>query len=238
MSKKETAISAALPYILLGGATFLGLRYLSQKTSPSNIAGGAIEYVREIVNTTTDSIKDKTNKIIDAGNENAVLKYITPDIQRPTEMTETQKTALEEYKKGNVTTKTVADPNSLYAKLFRKDSKPTKTPEKRISLTSLPSIPPSAATQFEQAMKIHSNPPSLPETKISLTSLPSIPASAAKHFEQAMKIHSNPPQPQITTKYPTLSVASGAKAVNASTAAATTVVSKYPTIKVKRRFSK
>jgi hypothetical protein len=128
-SVAKGGMSAAMPYILLGGAAYLGFRYLSTKTNPSNIAGGAIEYVREktgsiadgvsgYVQEKTGSIKEKTKEIIDKGNENAILKYITPDIQRPSEMTGTQQIALENYKKGNVTTKTVAAEGSLYNKIF------------------------------------------------------------------------------------------------------------------------
>jgi hypothetical protein len=165
--------------------------------SVSNTATTYIEKVTEKVESLKNEIGGITEKVESLNNEmndNPILKYIAPDIQRPSEMTETQKTALEEYKKGNVTTKTVADPNSLYSKLFGKKQVVTPNlPEKKISISSLPSIPTSAATHFEAATKIYKNPPNLPEKKISISSLPSIPTSAATHFEAATKIYKNPP---------------------------------------------
>jgi hypothetical protein len=125
-SAAKGGMTAAMPYIFLGGAAYLGYRYLSEKTTPSNIAGGVNEHVKELVKTTIDTIKDstktvidRTNQLIDEGNDNPILKFITPDIQSdPTGTGSKEDIALENYKKGNVTTKTAAAENSLYNILF------------------------------------------------------------------------------------------------------------------------
>jgi hypothetical protein len=64
-SAAKGGMSAAMPYIFLGGAAYLGYRYLSEKTNPSTIAGGVNEYVKEIVKTTTETVKETaTNNVI------------------------------------------------------------------------------------------------------------------------------------------------------------------------------
>jgi hypothetical protein len=276
MANKSTVIKAGsvgsslLPAIAIIGVGYLGYKAISGMNFggitggitggiPGGIAAGISERVESLKNE-IGGITEKVESLNNEMNDNPILKYIAPDIQKPSEMTETQKTALEEYKKGNVTTKTVADPNSLYSKLFGKKQVVTPNlPEKRISLTSLPSIPAPDAVQFEQAMKIYKNPPSLPEKKISISSLPSIPADAAKHFEQAMKIYKNPPQlpekkisvtslPSIPTsaagsgkssssgssKITTVKVSSGGYSV-ARESGTTVNAGKYETIKVKKK---
>ena len=124
-SVAKGGMSAAMPYILLAGGAYLGYRYLSEKTNPSSVASSVSDYVKEIVETTTNTVTnstetifDRTQQLVDEGNDNPILKFITPNIQSTSDYTREQQTALENYKKGNVTTKTAAAENSLYNYLF------------------------------------------------------------------------------------------------------------------------
>lgn len=122
--------SAVLPYVAVVGGGLLAYKFLKDDAENLIVGGGRViertsEAVKEIVNNTTDTISTSTTEILDSGkqlnddmNDDPVLKYFAIDIQNPDKMANTQKTALSNYKKGNISEKTVAAPDSLYNKIF------------------------------------------------------------------------------------------------------------------------
>lgn len=131
MIDNKGGTSAVMPYVAVIGA--LGVGYFLLKDKTQNFIGAAgnrviertSETVKEVVNNTTKNISESfntlstsANNLNDEMNDNPVLKFIAPDIQRESDYTPEMETALNNYKKGNITEKTVAAEGSLYNKIF------------------------------------------------------------------------------------------------------------------------
>lgn len=108
---KHDVFNSKISLILL---LFIAVVVLSAGTASAELVNNTTENISESFTTLSTS----ANNLNDGMNDNPILKYIAPDIQRKEDMTTPQKTALSNYKSGNVTEKTVAAEGSLYNTIF------------------------------------------------------------------------------------------------------------------------